>query len=697
MKFNYITNKHAATFIMVALFLFSNATNAIAATNPTGSTIPNMEATQTDNILLNDGNVVGGRYFISNIVGIDGFFGMGAFNISNANIKNSSTGSILINSNTNNAIGILNEGMSGFIQNDGLIDINTTDNQSQAIVSFGNNNMILNNGRIFVNSTDNNSGGIVVNGDNASIINSGNIDINALGIGNSIAIVGNNSNIINTGNISVSANTHATGFVVRDDNNTINNSGTISIIAGPTGEAYGIQLIGDNNTINNYIVMNIAGGNSIDVDSQGNFNIGTYAMTLRDWTDNDTVFRGTTSTVVTFGDGINGATLILHPDSADKGFAFEKEFNIANMVFLYDGVDSYVQQTQFTAGELEGFVENVIAGVDFVSVELGGTSTAPTVSMGLLTDKLPTSYMNSQVISTLLMQMGNIAKSTNEIMLDSYFDNANDMNNWSMFFAPYGGYTFNNDYDYGLGYYGVSLGSSYNFNRDFSLGLHLDVNGFQQLAENGGDTKNNGYSFLFGVHSSYFLLQNWYAGADVSGVFGCNYVLYGVNGVSASEDFISSALLTSLNTGYVFAINNSNFIVPEVGISYLYYSNNDYELNFNDVYSGYNMAVDGSNISSFYVSASVAWEGNFSLGTGIMSPSVSVGARQNISGSDFDYDISIAGSKRSVTVSTIGTSFITNIGTEWVKNNFSIGLFYDGEFSSKAQSHQGNLEFTYLF
>ncbi len=98
-----------------------------------------------------------------------------------------------------------------------------------------------------------------------------------------------------------------------------------------------------------------------------------------------------------------------------------------------------------------------------------------------------------------------------------------------------------------------------------------------------------------------------------------------------------------------------------------------------------------------YGTASLTWEGHFAMNDSLLVPSVGVGIRQNLTGSDIDSAYDLLGATERAIVSTDSTTFLVNAGLEWTSGNFTIGAFYDGGFGSDQQSHTGSLQAIYRF
>ncbi len=496
---------------------------------------------------------------------------------------------------------------------------------------------------------------------------------------------------------SVYANAEAYGmFVNGGSNHILNNFGTITASAT-------VQMVGERTR-------------AFEAYGENNFTVGTWATTLRDWSANDAVFGLANGKAITFGEGSAGATLILRPHSST---VYGQEYSVAKMVSIDDTTGTMVQQTQFVAGSIEGKIAEVKTEVDYLTANLDYSEPAnPTVSLtrtvdpvtGNIVADLPTQRLTAQSLSTNLAHLKGVSDVTKNAIANVYnralgFEDfasnttglsagSSVINPWTIFANAYGSYTDNNEYDYNSSSYGFTGGLTHNFSEQFALGGHFNVN----IANSDSDNfDSDSTSFAFGAHAQYFINPNWYVNASASFAFGDSEVEYRQPIGTAKDTFSSFSVFTTLASGYVFEINKNNIIVPEIGLSYLHAENDDYHLDFGAGNEMYNFNLHNTSYDNLYADFSLTWQGNYNLGSSFLSPSVGVGVRQNLTGSDIDASYDLFNNRYETQVSSDDTTFLVDAGLEWTKNNFSISAKYEGELGSEQQSHSGSVNFKYMF
>ncbi len=529
--------------------------------------------------------------------------------------------------------------------------------------------------------------------------------------------------------------------VATSNDNTISNNGIIRVTANgglatgtglPNADAfaYGIEVDGNSLVTNTGFIdanatVKTPGAIARAYEAYGStdFTVDTWATTLRTWSANDTVFGLNYGQKITFANGTSGAHLILRPGTSEEGFALNKEYQVANMVAIADQNGDMQLQEQFEAGKIEGSVASVSKGnnpiiggvsteVDFLTAKLSNQDTDnPTVSISINEDMLSTNAAAAQINDALQGQMQNISGQLRNVLVDVYrnanytsFDDtpegtgiatgsANAQSQWITFGNLYGAFTDNSKYDIDSDSYGVTAGLSYNFTEQLLAGVHFD---FNTTNSEGNTFTNDLDSFAFGLHANYFINNNWYVGANATYAFGTSELSSSQSVGSASDEYSVNAFFAGLSTGYVFEINENNLIIPEIGLSYLYTNAEAYNLNYPQN-TLYNLAVDSNSYSALYADLNLKWQGKYELSKGTITPSVNVGIRQNLTGSDIESTFELLSSRFKTEASTDSTTFLTNAGIEWNYNDFSVSVNYDGNFGSEQQSHKASLNFEYKF
>ncbi len=530
-------------------------------------------------------------------------------------------------------------------------------------------------------------------------------------------------------------------------NHTLTNSGTITVSAiggeasstsGSTNTdalALGMRVLGvptagtfhlltNTGVINASASVQMVGARARAYEAYGSnsFTVDTWATTLRDWSANDAVFGLANGEILTFANDTKGATLILRPDTVERGFKLGQTYDVAKMVAISDGTPASImhQQEQFSDTTIKGSIAEVKTEVDFLTATLhnGGTNN-PSVSLSLNTDALPTTTITTADLNAKLAHIKGIDEvsknavanvynrafnlAENELEETAQAENVGvsagsntlaDIPKWTAFAKTYGSYTDNSKYDYDSGTYGISGGVTHNFNEKFALGGHLDFNASNADSKN---LESDSYSFALGAHSYYFVNPNWYVRGNATFAFGSNEVEYNINSGKAEDTFSAFALFAGLHTGYAFEINKNNLIIPEIGLSYLYSHNNAYDLHFSHGYSMYDMDFDTNSYSNLYADFNLTWQANYAVGNSVLSPSLGAGIRQNLTGSDIDSSFDMFGTNFETQVSSDDTTFLANAGLQWTKKNFTVSADYEGEFGSEQTSHTGSLNFTYKF
>ncbi len=623
-------------------------------------------------------------------------------------------------------------------ESDGVITItNTATSDSDAesrvqamIIERGGDNKLTNAGRITINNTTTSKNG-------ASTAYIWGMSTDAVGnhtlVNSGIIEITNEDNTSNEAETQIAA-MHATG----DGSHTLTNSGAIKInnkITSTNGIAisavYGMFLPSSSGT-EEYVLTNTgvielmneakAGAGKValsvtyEAGGESSFTVDTWATTLRTWSANDTVFGLANGKTITFANGTEGATFILRPGTAEQGFVMGEEYKVANMIAIADA-NGEMQLQDTINNSIIGSIAEVKTELDILEARIDDSDPdSPTVSLHTVALEMPALDVVTGQLSINENQLVNVATQIQATVLNIYkaanysgpvsTDNntasieagiaagsVNYQPRWAIFGTPYGSYISNSKYDSNTGTYGITAGASYSFNPQLALGFHLDFNGSSSDAN---ALDYDATSFAFGVNGNYFINSNWYVNGQATLSFASNDVEYNLLGETASDDFSSTSFFAGINTGYVFEIKENNFLIPEIGLSYLYSSSDSYNFDFviNDVYD---MGIYSNDYSALYGTLTLTWEGNYAMNNSLLVPSLGVGIRQNLSGNDIDSKYEFLGVSEKTTVSTDSTTFLVNAGLEWTSGNFTIGAFYDGGFGSDQQSHTGSLQAIYRF
>ncbi len=635
-----------------------------------------------------------------------------------------------------------------------------SDGRAWGMYVSGDHSSLINSGSITASATgsDGRAWGIYVNGDHSSLINSGTITASATGSDGrayGMAVKGDNNTLANTGSITAVAGNRR-GFVygmyVDGKNSSLDNSGTITAAtAGSDSSAFGMFAEGSYSTLTNSesITVTATGANSsaygmdgARYSNQTNTGAvvatataadgGAYGMSLDggtiantglvravapnpantwevyNWHSTDTVritewatdLRDFTAHTFYGTDGGNldfdGSRLTLRPGTAERGFAWGREYAVADMA----------------GGFGQGAVASVRAEVPWARAQLTGTDwTDQKLSLhpNFTRKTNPGQGVTSQGIALVLNQMRGmdgalgLFRNTGTVpvaVADSgpaAFPTASGPDSgWSGFLTPYYSYVDNSDLDYDAKIAGFMAGATRRFNDAFAAGVHLgfshaDVSA--DLADQKGDTLTG----LFGLHGIYNLTPEWYLRGQLTGFISRAsndwqsglpaYTLY------SNADVDSRGLYASLATGYDWRINANNTITPEIGLSWLWSHQDSYSLNWEDRFgnslSGYDLDYKAQDYNALYGTAMVRWRGDFALAGGSFQPALGVGVRQTLTDGDVKSRLTTAGSSFSTKATEDETTALAEAGFVWQRGITSVGLTYTGGYGDDQVVHTG--------
>ncbi len=656
------------TLAIAGALVLGSAGLSLAGEIIAGASAPILEGDSSDPNLTNNGSITGLDRTINGVSAKVGIFSDTTASSINFNLSNN--GTIKFNDSTKDAIGMragnrtasTPAGTNRLINNaSGVIEISGMSvSGMEAFQQLPSSNYVQNDGMITVSGTN--------------------------------AVAG------------ISANS---GSDVAGASNTIINNGTINAsTSGNTWRAVGISLTYGGRVENTGIInVSAPNGDTFEVSSIGGPIIvgANWATTLRTWTPENTVFEATNTTV-----RFDNTNLIIRPGTAEQGFVAGQYYEVAHMT---------ADHAKFFT-EVYGTIAQVTTDSPFYTAEavgLGGkTPKVRLVAEGSVITESAETVASRAVgnVHTMINNVaGNVQKSTIIQPALGGIDSASLENSeqglsagshmgsekkWAIFMTPYGSYTNNNEYDYTASAMGVTAGASYMFSPKFTLGFHLDFNYSNINGDNGLD--NDGTSFAYGLHGNYFVNDNWYFAGQITGSHTSNDADYDpTSALHASDEYSSSAFYTALSSGCVLNLNKTNLLIPEIGLSYLSVHTGGYSFAF-PTSAGNNLDIDSSNYDALYLNAKLTWQGNYQLASAVLSPSLGIGLRQNLTGSDIETNVAIgSGASFESTASEDDTTFTTTAGLEWRNDSFTLGAYYDGAYGSQQQYHSGSLKFVYKF
>ncbi len=710
--------------LALSLLILGLCTSPVhAATNPSGNTISGMPTTAGDNSYDNQGVISGG---VLNSLGF--YAGIGGYIVSNENFSFKNSNQISIIRPTNDLI----IGILAYIPTLGKIDvINSgaiTVHGAQTTVGIY---AVTDNGYVSIN----NSGSITARGENdeafgilvstevgANVVNSGNIEVIGVDVVHGISLAAEAySEVINTGNIEVRGRDGVYGIsaeISNDAKAVITNANFISSYAS-TGDAYGMNITsGSNNVIvNNTGIINSSApnGRAFEVHGQTNYNVGTWATTLRTWSGNDAVF-GITG-VLNKLNFVN-STLILRPGSAAQDFALGKEYSVANMV----SKDGAQQDSMSTS--INGTIVAAVAEVPFLKATLtnGASPKDATVRLdsNVSDETTPGTATMQQAVAQVQNQFSNLSTSLRNALVQIYTeanlvaDTTQDSvsgvaagssvvnNKWQIFLSPHASYVNNSKYDYDGSNMGVTAGASYRLSDSFSFGAHLDLS----FGDYSGDFMNmntDSTSFALGLHAAYNFSPAWYLRGQITGSINQNDSDFrsDLTSLHGNADFNGEALYAELATGYTWQIAKGHSITPEIGLSYLGTHTYAYDVDWNISNMAlplYNMSYDDSYYNAFYATAHVDWRGEWAVNdNSAIAFMAGLGLRQTLTNGKIDTSFKMLGSNYTATGTEDVTTFLVDAGVEYNWDIISISLNYEGGFGYDQTNHGGTLQLKFEF
>lgn len=278
---------------------------------------------------------------------------------------------------------------------------------------------------------------------------------------------------------------------------------------------------------------------------------------------------------------------------------------------------------------------------------------------------------------------------------------------WQFFGTPYFSSAANHDLDYTSNSVGMLMGGTYRFNERFVAGLHLGYSGSRTWGDL-MDMDNSAQSGLLGLHGVFNVTPEWYLRGQFTGFLSRydNKYQSGVaeNPLYADNEFNGHGLFAALNTGWAWRINEQNMLTPEIGLSWLWFHQDESSLRWSNgagqAWSLYDMDFDAQDYAALYGTAMARWRGDFALGgekAGALRPTLGLGLRQTLTSGDVESRMRFVGSSFTTSVTEDPTTMLAEAGLEWQYGGFSAGLAYIGEYGAQQEVHTSWLTMKFEF
>ncbi len=521
--------------------------------------------------------------------------------------------------------------------------------------------------------------------------------------------------INNSGTLTVSGVDSVYGIYGEVKSNTlnVNNSGTI--------EAYGANLVygmyvaqvqGGNTSHNvtntGYISANANSGIAYEVYGTTNYNVDTFATSLRDWLPTDAVFGVIDTQKINF----NNATLIVRPDTAAQGFAFGQDFKVADMVSLINQGSAAIPSI---AANITGSISEAVTEVPFLTATLTNGADPFNASIRLdsnvNSNTISANAATQQLLTVSQTQFSGLSSTLRNQLLDTYTQaislastpsaGSYEAPKWQAFFTPYVNDVNNSALNFDGSSFGVVGGVNYRFNEQFTLGGHLSFN-TSDLSADIMNMDTNSKSFAFGLHAAYNFTPQWYLRGQVTGSTQDNDSTYTMGSFfpyTASSNFNGQAIYAELATGYTWQVAEGHSLSPEVGLAYLSTQTDAYDVNWSGGGAGelYNMSYNDNSYDAFYATVNLDWRSQWALDEANISLLAGLGLRQKLDNDEIETSVQMLGSSYTTRHTEDATTFLASTGLEYGKGDFSVSLDYDGEYGSDQQVHTGSLNFRLHF
>ncbi len=458
--------------------------------------------------------------------------------------------------------------------------------------------------------------------------------------------------VTNTGNIQItSTNNEASGLFVNTAGSTLNNTGIINVFA-PTNKAF-------------------------EANGSENYNVETFATTLRDWTSSNAVFGIADGKAIHFSD----ATLILRPGSEAQGFALFKHYSLQDMAYEHSGNNA----------SLSGSINTVTTEVPFLVATITGDTLETTTFFLSANFNEKTSPASTTAIQTY----NSAQEQFNIISRQLYRESEHTKEGWNIALSPYIDYTNNDEYSYSGNNYGVAFTGTYLLNNTLSLGGHFSARGAHYSANLMNMTTSEASSAL-GFHATYSILPNFYVSNQTTGIWSTIDTDYSLQIGSTSTQNTSLSWNTDFTTGYKMPVSKANTFTPELGLSYVGMRINPYDILWNDQLSVYNLENVHSTYNGLLAKLKLNWKTEWELeNKSNIALTIGAAVHQNILASDIVssqdlYDVTYT-SKSAVE----STKFTLDTSLNFNEANGGFSLIYNGQYSNAAITHGGSIVYRF--
>ncbi len=237
------------------------------------------------------------------------------------------------------------------------------------------------------------------------------------------------------------------------------------------------------------------------------------------------------------------------------------------------------------------------------------------------------------------------------------------------------------------------FGATYYFDDNLQRGFYLGFNESKIKTEN--RLKSDRLLYSLGSESNIILDNNLYLKSQIS-LSGTDKQMSELNSGTSENDKKSYTIYSGVSAGYISKLDSNTVIVPEIGISYLQTSN--LQANFFFIENpGYAESVGKSYYGAMYASLMVNLQGSFLLeDNSFIQPSIGVGFRRNISGSEVAKPLNIARDNSRLDISD-ENRILLQTGITWSDENSSVDLHYNGEYGNEKKFHAGEIKIKYKF
>ncbi len=610
------------------------------------------------------------------------------------------------------------------LENSGIISVNGSGAELYGMSTKGSGNHTLNNSNIITatGGTGDNVYGMSAEGTGIHKLNNSSTitvksqanKVHGIHAQSSLDFAQGSHEVNNSGTINVSGVDSIYGIYgeVKSGNLNVHNSGTIN--ASGTNLVYGIyiaQVQGGNASHNvtntGYVSAKASNGIAYEVYGTTNYSVNTFATNLRNWSVNDAVFGVIDTQAITF----NNSKLILRPGTAEQGFAYGKEFKVADMISLINQSSMAIPST---ATFINGTIAEVTTEVPFLTAKLSNGNDPYNASVRIDTnvneETVPGAISMQQAVTIAQTQFNYISSALRSGIIKGYTgltlasqNNAQGINAGSdiitpkkleIFLTPYISHVNNSKLDYNGNSYGVFGGINYRLSEKFSFGGHLNYSASDLSADiMSMDTDSS--SFALGLHAAYNFTPEWYLRGQVTGSIQESESDYKSSELASNSDFTGHAFYAALATGYVWEIADNHSLSPEIGISYLNTKTNSYDIKFAN--SAYNMSYDDNSYNAIYATFNLDWRSEWALEKGNLALTAGLGLNQKLSSNDIETGVRMLGTSFTTSYTKDSTAFLANTGIEYQKGNFAISVNYNGEYGSVQQVHTGSLNLKLMF